>query len=240
MLATIISIFNTVLYQPLFNALVLLYKYIPGQDFGVAIIALTILIRFVMYPLGAKAIRSQKAMTEIQPKLKEIQEKYKGDKTKQAQATMELYKEAKINPFSGCLPMLVQLPILLALFRVFWRGFSQEQMSYLYSFVSVSGQIDPNFLGMIDLSQPFPVLAVLAGVGQFIQTKMMMPKKNSEKKKQSDFSSMFQKQMVYFFPAITVMIVWRLPSAIALYWIVSSLFSIVQQHYVKSKQPKTN
>lgn len=236
----LISIFNTVLYQPLFNVLVLLYKYIPGQDFGVAVVALTILIRLLIYPLGVKAIRSQKAMAEIQPKLKEIQEKHKDDKVKQAQATMELYKEAKINPFSGCLPLLVQLPILLALFRVFWRGVSQEQMAYLYSFISAPAQIDPNFLGIIDLSQPFPVLAVLAGVCQFVQTKMISPKQTADKKKQGDFSSMFQKQMLYFFPVITVLFVWRLPSAIALYWIVTSLFSIVQQYYVKPKEDKSN
>ncbi len=235
-----IAIFNTVLYQPLFNVLVLFYEYIPGHDFGVAVIALTFLIRILTYPLGIKAIKSQKAISEIQPKLNEIKEKYKDDKAAQAKATMEVYQKEKINPFSGCLPLLIQFPVLLALFRVFWRGFSAEQMVYLYSFVPHPGQIDPSFLGVIDLSHPFAVLAVLAGVCQFIQTKVMTPKQKVQKKKGGDFSSMFQKQMLYFFPVFTVLIVWRLPSAIALYWITTSLFSIGQQLLVlrtKSQEP---
>lgn len=236
----LITAFNTILYRPLFNVLVLLYLYVPGRDFGIAVIALTILIRLLIYPLGVKAVKSQKAMAEIQPKVKEIQEKFKDDKTAQAKAVMELYQKAKINPFSGLLPLLIQFPVLLALFRVFWRGLSQDQMTHLYSFIPAPSQINPVFLGIIDLSQPFAALAILAGVCQFVQSKTMTPKQSPGKKKQGDFSEMFQKQMLYFFPVFTVLIVWRLPSAIALYWIVSSLFSIVQQHYVKPDQNKSN
>jgi len=100
----ITGLFNTILYRPLLNFLVLLYKYVPGHDFGIAIILLTVIVKLLLYPLGSKAIKSQKNLAEIQPKIKEIQEKYKDDKEKQTRALMEFYKEAKVNPFSGCLP----------------------------------------------------------------------------------------------------------------------------------------
>lgn len=229
----LVAVFNTILYQPLFNVLVLLYQYLPGQDFGVAVIALTLLLRILMHPLGIQAIKSQKAMSEIQPKLEEIKEKYKNDKAALAKASMELYKEANVNPFSGCLPLLIQLPILLALYRVFWRGLSPEAMAYLYSFVPNPGLIDTNFLGLLNLGESSAVLAVAAGVAQFFQAKTGMSRNQPQPKKTGfDFSQMLQKQMLYFFPAITVLIVWRLPSAIALYWLVSSLFAIGEQYLV--------
>src|SRR3989344_2659465 len=102
-----ISAFNAVLYQPLFNALILIYLYLPGHDFGIAVIVLTILIKLVLYPLGVQAIRSQKSMAQLQPKMKEIQEKFKDDKEQQSKAMMEFYKKEKINPLSGCLPLIV-------------------------------------------------------------------------------------------------------------------------------------
>lgn len=226
----LITIFNTILYRPLFNALVLLYEYLPGHDFGVAIIVLTVLIRFLIYPLGIQAILAQKTLSELQPKLKEIQEKYKDDREKQARATMEFYQKAKINPFSGCLPLLIQLPILIAIYQVFWKGLQPKQMVYLYSFVSSPGVIDPVFLGILNLLQPSVILAIFAGVTQFWQTKMLTPKTAPQKTKTFDFSQMFQKQMIYFFPVFTVLILLRLPSALGLYWIVSTLFSIGQQY----------
>src|SRR6056297_3402557 len=128
-----IQAFNVILYQPLFNALIFLYQVIPGQSFGLAIILLTVAIRLLLYPLNAKSIRSQQAMSEIQPKIKEIQDKYE-DKEEQAQKMMELYQEKDVNPFSGCLPMLLQLPILIVLIRIFRRVKPEqiaEQMKYL-------------------------------------------------------------------------------------------------------------
>ena len=231
-----ITAFNTILYQPLFNALVLLYEYLPGHDFGIAIIVLTILIKVVFYPLGSQGIKSQKALSELQPKMKEIQEKFKNKKEEQAKATMELYKKEKINPLSGCLPLLVQLPILIALYRVFWKGFQAEQMHHLYSFVPHPGLIDPTFFGLVDLAQPCIALAFLTGIAQFFQTKIMTPKQKPAKKGNADFSQMMQKQMLYFFPVFTVFILWNLPSAVALYWIVMTLFTIGQQYITLKRQ----
>ena len=246
----IINIFNIVLYRPIFNALILLYQYLPGNDFGIAIIILTLVIRFILYPTFIQSIKSQKAMSEIQPKIQELQKKYKGDREKQARATMELYKKSKVNPFSGCLPLLIQFPVLIAMFRVFQRGFQQEQLiAYLYDFVSIPETINTYFLGIINLSESASTgtwlnifLVFLVGIFQFIQTKMVTS--NSRKKgkqegqKTAGFANMMQKQMLYFFPVLMVFAFWSLDSALSLYIIVGSLFTIVQQHFLFKKTSK--
>ncbi len=231
----IVNIFNAALYQPLLNILVLIYKYIPGHDFGIAIIILTVVIKFLLYPLGSWAIKSQKSLSEIQPKIKEIQEKYKDDKERQTKETLELYKREKINPFSGCLPSLVQLPILLALYRVFWQGLASNQTLLLYSFVAIQGPINPLFLGLIDLGKSNIAIAVIAGVLQFVQAKMTFPKTKQSKTKGNDFSGMLQKQSLYFFPVFTTIILLKFPAAIGLYWVTTNVFAIVQQHFVFKK-----
>jgi YidC/Oxa1 family membrane protein insertase len=231
----LISAFNLLIYQPLFNALVFLYSYLPGQDFGIAIIVLTVLIKFILYPLSAKGIRAQKALQEIQPKIKALQEKFKNDKEKQVRAVMEFYKKEKVNPFSSILPLLVQLPILIGLFRLFTRGFGPEQLEWLYSFVQHPGQIDTTFLGVVDLTGASVELAVLAGIFQFIQAKMLAPKK--VKAGPPDFSQMLQKQMIYFFPFFTVfLLLYLIPiSAIALYWLTITIFTVCQQYITLKK-----
>ncbi|MFH1841251.1 MAG: YidC/Oxa1 family membrane protein insertase [Candidatus Nealsonbacteria bacterium] len=232
-----INAFNLILYQPLFNALVFLYEHIPGHDFGIAVIVFTILIKFILYPLGAQGIRSQKALSTLQPKIKEIQEKFKNDKEKQSRLLMDLYKQEKVNPFSGCLPLLIQLPVLFALFQVFRKGFGEEQLGSLYNFVSNPGHIDTVFLGIVNLAEASVVLAILTGIAQFIQTKMVTPKTTGQSKKGAlDFSQMMQKQMLYFLPIFTVFILWRFPSALALYWLVSTLFTIFQQYIILKKR----
>ncbi|MBZ9578151.1 membrane protein insertase YidC [Patescibacteria group bacterium] len=230
----LIQAFNTILYQPLLNVLVLLYEYLPGHDFGVAVIVLTILIKLLFYPLGIKAIKSQKALSGLQPKVKEIQEKYKDNKGQQTREIMALYKKEKINPFSGCLPVLIQLPVLLALYRVFWHGLQPEQMVLLYNFVPLPGTIAPTFLGIVNLAQPNIIMAFLAGIFQFLQTKLSIPKIKSNKT--SGFSGQMQKQMQYFMPAFMVLILFRLPSAIGLYWLTTTLFTIVQQYVIFRKK----
>lgn len=234
----IATAFNLILYRPLFNFLVILYDYLPGHDFGVAVIVLTIIIRLVLYPSTAKATKTQKALNEIQPKLKEIQNKYKDDKEKQVKETLEAYKQAKINPFGGLLSTLIQLPILLALYWVFRDGFNPGELVNLYNFVANPGLINAKFIGLVDLSKTNVIMAIFAGVVQFFQTKMLMPKnKGSNKNKGPDFSAAMQKQMVYFLPFLTLIILLGLPSALGLYWTVGSLFLIAQQ-YIISKPEK--
>jgi len=231
-----IDAFNLILYQPLFNALILFYQYLPGRDFGIAVIVLTLLIRLILYPSMAQSLRSQKALSALQPKIQEIQKKYKQDLAKQSRAMIELYKKEKISPLSGIFPLLIQLPILIALYRLFWKGFEAKQMVFLYSFIPNPGQIDPTFLNLLDLAKPSIILAVLAGVFQYFQGRGMVVSqsalKNPSLKKGVGFSEMLQKQMLYFFPVLTVFILWNLPSAIGLYWITTTVFSIVQQYLI--------
>jgi YidC/Oxa1 family membrane protein insertase len=237
------SAFNAILYRPLLNGLILLYEFLPGHDFGVAIIVLTILIKFILYPLGAQGVKSQKILSELQPKIKEIQSKYKNNKEEQTKMLMALYKEKKVNPFAGCLPLLIQLPILFALYRVFWKGFKLEQTAgLLYSFVPNPGVINTFFLGVINLANPNFILALLAGIFQFFQVKMASPqvKSKSEKNQASNFSQAMQNQMQYFMPAFTVIILFRLPSAIGLYWVVVTLFTIIQQYFIFKKSALAN
>src|SRR3989338_47130 len=224
------NFFYLILYQPLFNILVLLCKYLPWNDLGLAIITLTVLIKLALYPLGAKAIKSQKALAKIQPKIKEIQEKFKSDKEAQSRETLALYKREKINPFSGIAVLLIQLPILIALYQLFWKGIGPDQMNNLYAFMSFSGQVNLNFLGFLNLGGPNWAIALIAGVLQYWQAKMLAPKKTQ--KKTSDFSDQMQKQITIFMPGFTFLLLLSIPSALGLYWITTTLFTIIQQYFV--------
>jgi YidC/Oxa1 family membrane protein insertase len=211
---------------------------VPGHDFGAAIIFLTLIIRFALYPISIKAVNSQKSLQKLQPKVQEIQKKYKDDKEKQAKEILEVYKKEKINPFSGLFIAIIQLPILIALYQVFWQGLNPNELSNLYPFVSNPGQINAIFLGAIDLSKANSVLAILAGVAQYFQTKMLLPKNNPSNTGKTDFSQIMQKQTVYFFPILTIIILLGLPSALGLYWTISGIFSIIQQYFILRKDKK--
>ncbi len=236
------SIFNEFLYRPLFNLLVFLYNTIPGSDIGLAIIAVTVIVKLIFWPMTGKAVKSQKALQEIQPKIKALQEKYKDNKEEQAKKLMEFYKENKVNPMSGCLPLLVQIPILIALYQVFLKGFDPKSLTGLYSFIHNPGILDPIFLGLINLSLPNKIFAVLAGASQFWQARMTMPKKNSlpgaPKTSDEYMAQAISKQTLYFLPIFTVVISWKLPSGLAFYWIVTTLFTIFQQYVIMRSTPK--
>lgn len=235
----IIDFFNAVLYQPFLNILIILYTYIPGHDFGIAVIILTVLIRLLLSPASMKAIKSQKAMSKIQPKMEEIRKKYKNDKEKQSQAMMELYQKEKINPFSGCFPLLLQLPILIALYQVFLRGLKPENLrEALYGFVKYPETLNLSFLGIIDLSGSSIIFAIIAGVLQFFQSKLSMQGYDDNKENSKGMAGAMQKQMIYFFPLITVFLVWRLGSLIGLYWITTTLFSIGEYYFVNKRTKK--
>lgn len=235
------QLFHLILYQPLFNLLIVLYEYLPGHDFGMAIIFLTLFTRFISYPFSNQAIKAQKALNDIQPKLRQIQEKYKNDKTELARETMALYQREKISPFAGLLPLFIQLPILIALYQVFVRGLDPSSMVNLYKFITRPEIINPTFLNKIDLSKPSIILAILTGISQYFQTAMMSPQRNSQQEKnnkkiveiKSQASEIMQKEIQYIFPLLIAFILFKTPSAVALYWLVSTLFSIVQQRLVK-------
>ncbi len=228
------EIIYTVIYQPLFNLLIFFYNIIPFFDLGVAVILLTLFIKTLLYPLGMKAARSQKEMEAIQPDVKKIQEKYKDEKEKQAQKIMELYKEKGVNPFSGMLPLFIQLPILISLFQIFRRGLENEEMKHLYDFISTPEFVNYSFLGIIDMSSPNIFLAILAAAGQYFQMKMMMSKKKEDGKQ--DTAKAIQSQMIYFLPGFTFVILLSLPSVVGLYWVVTVAFSVFQQYIVKKEK----
>lgn len=223
------------LYKPLFNVLMLFYIYIPGQDFGVAIIALTLLIRIILFPSYIKTLKSQQALKKIQPKIDDIKDRYKDDKTKQSQELMRVYAENKVNPLSSCLPLLIQLPILFALYRVFTFGLNIESLNHLYTwFPNVPETINTTFLAftgikslMVDLAAPSLYLAVMAGAVQFIQSWMMV--KLQPMPKGGGMAKMIGTQMMYFFPIITIFIAMSLPAALALYWVATTFFTVLQQ-----------
>jgi YidC/Oxa1 family membrane protein insertase len=173
------NFFQTIFFEPIFNLLVFLYNIVPGNDMGIAIILLTVLIRLVLYPLNKQSIKSQKSLQDLQPKIAELKEKYKGNQQEMGKAMMELYKENKVNPFSSCLPLLIQFPFLIAVFYVFRDGLSVDGQSLelVYDFISRPESLNPMSLGMFDLSKASPVLAVLAGAAQYWQAKMMLAKR---------------------------------------------------------------
>jgi len=221
-----------IFYDPILNLLVWLYNTVPGHDIGVAIVLVTFAIRVLTYPLVNKQLKSQAAMNALQPKLNEVREKYKNDKEGQAKAMMEMYKTHKVNPLSSCLPLLIQLPVLIALYYVFNYALKGD-LTGLYPFVYNPGSINPTFFGLVNLAKPDFAFALVAGALQFWQTKMMMPKNAV----QDATAKALNLQALYFFPIITVVFAWNLPAGLPLYWIVNTLFGIVQQWYIQ-RTPK--
>lgn len=222
------QIFFIIFYQPIFNLLVWLYNNIPGQDLGVAIIILTFIIRLLLYIPSKKSIQAQKNLSSIQPEIEKIKEKYKDDKEKMGPELMALYKEKKVNPFSTCLPLLIQLPFLFAIYRVFFDGLTKDDaMSALYSFVANPGALNPIAFGFLDLSEKNIIIAVAAGLAQFWQSKMLMGKN-----KQGGMAGAMSSQMLYIMPIITIVIGSQFPAGLTFYWFLSTAFSIIQQYIV--------
>lgn len=226
------QLFHSIIYQPIYNALIFLYNVVPGHDLGVAIILLTIIIRLILYPLAKKQIESQKKMQELQPEIKKLQEKYKSDKERQGRELMSLYKEKGVNPASGCLPLVVQIIFIIALYRALVAGINFSECKDLYSFVACPSRIGTSFLGILDLAKPSIILAVLTAVAQYFQTKMMMgatPGVSSGDK--NDFAQAMSKQMLYLGPLLTLFIGAKFPAGLPLYWLVMTLFMIAQQYW---------
>ena len=225
------TLYTEILYRPLLNAVVFLYDILPGHDFGFAIIVLTALIRILFFPLSIKTVRSQKALSQLNPKLQEIKKKFKDDKSAQSAETMKLYKENNINPLSGCLPLLIQLPILIGLYQAFIAGLKPESLSMLYGFVLNPGTIDNISFGFLDITSKAPLLAVLAGVAQFVQA--WATKAQSQGVSPNKEMAALNSQMLYFFPVMIIVIGWNLPAGLVLYWITTTAFSVLEQLYIK-------
>jgi YidC/Oxa1 family membrane protein insertase len=227
-----ISLFNELLLRPLFNLTVFLYDVLPGSDFGLAIIFLTIMIKIIFLPLTIKTLRSQKAINQINPEVKKIKDKFKNDKAAQSAAILQLYKDNNINPVAGCLPLLIQIPILIGLYRAFIAGFEPESLNLLYSFINNPGQIEKISFGIVDVSSSSPILAVVAATTQFFQMKHSIGSM-TESSGQTKEMQVMSRQMLYFFPIIIIIIGWSLPAGLMFYWITTTLVSVIEQTYIK-------
>ncbi len=230
--------FQTILVQPLFNILFTIYGYIPGHDFGLAVIILTILVRLALWPLVTRQLHSQKAMQSLAPEIAKVKAKSKGDRQLETQLLMELYKDKGTSPFAPLLPILIQLPIFFALYMVFMDAMKPDRLARLaYDFVeqipavanviSNQAQFHPSLFGLVDLTKPSIAIALVAALAQYYQTKMMQPKN-----KPVDDQAKIMASMIIIFPILTFVIGLTLPSALALYWAVTSLVASFQQYVV--------
>lgn len=228
------GLFHTILYQPLFNIFVGLYNLIP--DVGVGILLITVIVKAILYPLNTSSIKAQKSLADMQPKIDDLKKKYKDDKQKIAEETMKIYKEHKVNPLASCLPLLIQLPIFIALYWVLRDGLSNAKFDMLYSFIKNPGSINTVTLGLLDLKNNSLILAILAGAAQFWQAKSMMRKKAPVEAgagaKDENMMSMMNKQMLYLMPIMTVLIGMKLPGGLSLYWFLSTALMALQQMIV--------
>lgn len=225
---------RAVFFDPIFNALIALYNLLG--DMGLAIIALTVIIKLVMLPLANKALRAQRRMQALQPELKKLQEKHKEDRETLAREMMAFYQKEGVSPASSCLPTLVQIPVLIALFFVFKDAVTGQHFDSLYSFVQNPGPVDTSTLwGVLDLSKNpnsglALILPVVTGAAMFVQSKMMLPK--------GDDLPALNKQLLYLFPLLTAFFATTLPAALALYWLTTTVFTIAQQYVIMKELPE--
>lgn len=232
------NLWNTFLYEPLLNALAFLVSVVPGSDIGIAVILLTLLVKVILFPLSQRSIENQAKMNKLAPELKKIKDSG-ASKEEQAKMTFELYKVHKTNPFSGCLLILIQIPIIFALYYVFQKGLSFDS-GYLYSFIHAPEAVNMNFLGLLDLGSKSIILAVLAGISQYLQASFMPKPAPSTGNGgfQESFAKSMHMQMKYVFPFLVAFIAYSVSGAIALYWVTSNLFAVGQQIYANKKRAR--
>jgi YidC/Oxa1 family membrane protein insertase len=193
---------------------VMLFFSVRTGSYGVGIILLTILIRLLLFPLYRSQLQSMKRMQEVQPQLQRLQERYKNDRERLASEQMKLYRDQKINPMASCLPMLLQLPLLYALYGMLehfqWHGHPP---------------LGAGFLWLPDLGHkdPYLILPILGGVSTYWQTKISMALQPATGQQQ-------MQMMTYMMPLVMFYVFWRLPSGLAVYWVVANVITIAQQY----------
>lgn len=221
--------FNTYLYQPILSVLLFLTNLLGG-NFGLAIVALTLLLRGILVPLTLPSLHSAQKLRDLKPELDKIKKRFGQDKTGLQKAQLELYKKHNINPAAGCLPNILQLVVLIALYRVFIDSLNGN--GHL--------NINTSFFGL-DLSKPDPlfILPLVAGLTQLVLSLMLTPaiehhqEKSQQKTKDvQDMAETMQQQLLFIMPVMTVVISVSFPSGLALYWTATTVFSLVQQYFV--------
>ncbi len=233
------GIFATLFYIPLYNGLVFLIDILPGHSAGFAIVLLTLIIRLVLFPLSRKSIKTQLQMKQIEPDVQRIKNETK-DKQEQAKRLLELYKEREINPFAGFFLILIQLPILIALYKVFRSGLPAVDPTLLYSFIEAPKEVFMTFIG-IDLMQKSIILALITAITQYIQISLSLPtppkKDPAVKSNVPDFAQTMNTQMKYVFPVLIFFIA-SVSAVIGLYLAISNIFMILQEIFVRRKLMK--
>jgi len=243
------AIWHTIFYQPIFNILIFIINNITFGDVGFAIILVTIIVKLALSPLTKKSIRSQILMKRMEPEMKKIKIDFP-NKEEQAKKTFELYKKYGTNPFSGCLVVILQLPVIFALYYVFYKGLTIDP-KLVYPFIQVPASLHTNFLGLIEMGSKSVFLGVFAGITQFVQGYLSAPVKakkieivkeisNPEEAKtfQEQLSDSMQMNVRYILPVFIAFVAWKISAAVALYWIVSNIFTIVQEWSIRRQLEK--
>ena len=237
----IVNAFNTIFFEPLLNGLVFLIGIMPMHDVGLAVIAITIIVRLIIFPLNHSMIVNQVKIKQLEPEIKSIKDKFKKDSQEQAKKTMELYRSHGINPFSGFITILIQLPIIFALYKIFASGINFDP-SNIYSFISIPADIETNFFNLFDVTEKSYVMALITGVTQFIQMRLAIPpiKKTAPMGSsfKDDLARSMNVQMRYVMPIVIIFIASRFNAAIPLYWTTMNIFAIVHETIVRRKTKK--
>jgi len=227
-------LYHTLFFDPLYNLLVLLFKVLPWADAGIIVILLTIIVRLILFPLSKKAVLTQVRMGEIAPEIERIKERYKDQPEVQAKETLALYQKKGVNPFSGIFVIIIQIPLIIALYQTFFH-LPAVDPEFLYSFMRVPKEVNTTFLGLLDLSGQSLILALGSALSSFFQMKVATinqatPKGNTFG---DNLTKSMQSQMKYLFPIIVFFISYKISGVIALYWLTTNLFSIAQDLYVR-------
>lgn len=233
-------IMNGFLYQLFYNALIGLTNIFPGAMIGLGVIALTLIVKTFLIPLTYRSIKSQIQQKKLQPLLAAIRKEHKDDKQKQSEEILKLYKEHKTNPFAGCFLIIIQIFIIVPLYYVFLR--LDIYPDILYGFISAPESLNEIFLG-INLAEQSVIFALAAGISQFIQLRLSPAMQDATKKKDTDEEGSpqeemmkgMQKSMKYTMPIMITVIAYIVPAAVALYWIVSNIFTIGQEISIRKR-----
>lgn len=233
-----VAFFHTFFYTPIYNLLVFFAIHIPGGDIGIAIILVTLVVKLILLPLSLGMVRTQKAMKVVEPHLKKIKEDHKDDKEKQAREMMALYKEHGIKPFSSFLLILIQLPVIFALYWVFQKqSLPNIDPSLLYSFIHAA-QVETTtiFLGIVDITQKNIFLAFLAALLQTVQGFYTIPlpekSKNGTGTAADDFGRAMTMQMRFVLPVIIGLVAYT-SGGIALYFMTSTVVALAQEYFIR-------
>src|SRR3989344_1480142 len=234
------SVFSALIYTPLYNALVFLIDVLPGGSVGLSIIILTIVVKILLFPLARQATRTQLTLKKIAPALEEIKKKYKDNQQEQVAQMLRVYKQHRVHPLSGVLVIFIQLPIVIGLYWVFYKGgLPNIHQELLYSFVMAPQEVYMNFLGHFNLSEKSLFLATIVAITQLLIGHItfeapVVTSKPGESLK-DDIMRSLHLQTKYVLPLMLGVFAYVLASAVALHWITGNIFTILQDILVKRR-----